>query len=97
MKIILTTVASDDASLDERIRCWIAEGAGCIQVDRVHSWYRWNGELQSDDERRLVIKVADPKFEGLLQKIRDTHPYDEPQLIWFDAEATPGYEGFLRQ
>ena len=96
MHVVVTTVAEDREAARRLAARWLDAGAGCVQIEAIESVYRWHGDLNRDGELRLTLKVADEGLDNLLDRIRRDHPYDEPQLVWFAASASEGYERFLR-
>jgi periplasmic divalent cation tolerance protein len=62
--------------------------AACVNlVPLVHSVYRWQGEVQTDEESLLVLKTtaaAVPALERLLEQI---HPYDTFELVALGVSA----------
>lgn len=57
----------------------------CAQiVGPITSVYRWEGEVQTDQEWRVEIKTAADRVSGLTEYIQSNHTYDLPEAI-----ATP--------
>ncbi|MDG6256434.1 MAG: divalent-cation tolerance protein CutA [Methanomicrobiaceae archaeon] len=78
------------ALLDDRL-------AACVNRQSVHSMYRWEGGLASDDEDLLFIKTVAPLFDAVEQAIREMHPYDIPEIIAVPVTAGSGaYLGWVR-
>jgi periplasmic divalent cation tolerance protein len=69
------------------------EVAACVNiVALVHSVYRWEGEVQSDDESLLVIKTTREAVGPLTDAVRELHPYENFELVALDIEAgAPSY------
>lgn len=68
--------------------------AACVNlVPGLRSVYRWDGEVRTDDEVLLVIKTDAARLEALQARVQALHPYDEPELLAF--EATGGLPGYL--
>lgn len=61
--------------------------AACAQISDIHSVYRWQGEVQSADECRVVLKTTRERYEQVEQAIRELHGYELPAIhAWtFDA------------
>lgn len=69
--------------------------AACVHVDGPFtSYYRWQGEVQSDQEWRLSIKTLRAAVPELCTWLRQAHSYDEPQIIVLPISA--GSSGYLR-
>ena len=77
--------------------------AACANlVPGVRSVYRWEGEVQEDEEVLLVLKTRADRGVELASRIRELHPYDLPEVLelpvvggsaayldWVRAEALP--------
>ena len=80
--IVLTTLPEDadaasfaDALVEERL-------AACVNLLPImQSIYRWQGAIERDSERQVVIKTSRPRVDALWQRLRDLHPYDVPEFV----------------
>ena len=54
-------------------------------VPGVRSIYRWEGQVQEDEEVLLVLKTRADRGEALARRIRELHPYDLPEVIELPA------------
>ena len=69
--------------------------AACVSViPGVTSVYRWEGEMQRDEEWLLVAKSTRGVFEDLVRCVRALHSYDLPEIIALPVVA--GSEAYLR-
>lgn len=93
--VALSTVASaEDAEriARELVRLRLA---ACVNVvPGVVSFYRWQGEVQRDEERLLVIKTRASTLEALREALVALHPYELPELVALRVEA--GHPPYLR-
>ena len=93
--IVLTTLAvgTDAATL---ARTLVAERlAACVNVLPVMtSVYRWEGRVEEDQERQLVIKTAEGRVTALVDRLRTLHPYTVPEVLVIQASG--GSEDYLR-
>ena len=92
--VVLSTVAN--ASDAERIsRALVEQGlAACVNlVPGVVSIYRWQGEVQKEQEFLLVIKTRAEAFERLRAALVALHPYEVPELVAWPIAA--GHEPYL--
>ncbi len=54
----------------------------CVQITGpVSSHYWWQGEIVSSQEYLLVMKSDESLYHELEQTIRETHPYETPEII----------------
>jgi periplasmic divalent cation tolerance protein len=93
--VALSTVGSAEEA-DRLARALVERRlAACVNVvPGVVSHYRWQGELQRDEERLLVIKTRAERIDALRDALRELHPYELPELVAF--EITAGSEEYLK-
>lgn len=67
--------------------------AACVNViPLVQSIYRWEGDIEQDEESLLVVKTTRTAVEPLTTAVRELHPYENFELIALDIEAgAPAY------
>ncbi|AFO58270.1 MULTISPECIES: divalent-cation tolerance protein CutA [unclassified Natrinema] len=58
--------------------------AACVNRLSTTSTYRWEGDLHRDDEVVLLAKTTDDAYDDLVDRVRDSHPYDVPCIERFD-------------
>ena len=95
--VALSTVGSAEEA-DRLARALVERRlAACVNVvPGVVSHYRWQGELQRDDERLLVIKTRAERIEALRDALSELHPYELPELVAFEISAgSPEYLKWL--
>lgn len=79
--LVLVTCPPDHA---EAIARGLVEAglAACVnQVPGLRSTYRWQGQVQTDDEALLLAKTTAPRFEALRARVLELHPYELPEVI----------------
>ena len=70
----------------------------CAQVvGPVTSVYRWEGKIEESEEWELRLKYASQNEDGLRRHIGEKHPYDEPQWVSWEADASEGYAKWVTQ
>ncbi len=71
--------------------------ARCVNIlPNMHSIYRWDGKIASDDEAVLIIKTTHEKVELALARLAELHPYDCPCGIVLPIETgLPAYLAWL--
>jgi periplasmic divalent cation tolerance protein len=73
-----------------------ARMAACIQITGPgESIYRWQGKLEQAEEWYLSIKTSEKKRPALMDWLMQQHPYDVPEIICTDGEATDSYADWL--
>ncbi len=93
--LVLTTFPADAdapafgrALVEERL-------AACVNVlPLMESIYKWEGELQQETERQLVIKTSRHRVVALWERLRELHPYDVPEFVV--VEIVDGSDAYLR-
>ncbi len=68
--------------------------ATCVNiVDRVTSIYRWEGQVERATEALLIVKGMSASLDALVERVREIHPYEVPEVISFDI--TSGNQDYL--
>ena len=70
--------------------------AACAQRNLVDSTYRWQDKIEYGPEWRIQFKTSIDKTEQLMTRINDTHPYESPQIIWWEANSTRQYLNWIQ-
>lgn len=69
--------------------------AACVQVlPAMQSVYRWEGAVETADERALLIKTTSRRVSALETRLRSLHPYEVPEFLVLRAEG--GSAAYLR-
>ena len=87
--------------IEAEVGIWSAELvegglAACVQRDRITSVYSWEGSTESTEEWRVEIKTSQSKKDRLIEEILDSHPYEPPQIVAWEAISTPGYSDWVQ-
>jgi periplasmic divalent cation tolerance protein len=93
--IVLTTLPADaDGAafgrtlVEERV-------AACVNLlPPMESVYRWEGQVERDTERQVIVKTSRDRVPALWERIRDLHPYETPEFVVL--AITDGSEAYLR-
>lgn len=86
--IVLTTWPADrDPAafarqlIDERL-------AACVNLlPPMTSVYRWEGVIQEEAERQVVIKTTRERMPDLIARVQALHPYDLPECLVLPVET----------
>ena len=63
----------------------------CVNIiDRVHSVYRWKGEIEEDGEQLLIMKTVDERIPDLKNALFARHPYEVPEFIVLAIDRIEG-------
>ena len=90
--LILTTMPDDDRA-DALARTLVDERlAACVNVHApMVSMYRWEGAVEREAERQIVIKTARDRRAPLEARLRELHPYELPEFVVIDISASDAY------
>ena len=94
--LVLTTLGAD-ADAAALARTLVEERlAACVNVlPAMTSIYRWKGSVDQEREQQLLIKTAADRVEALAARLRELHPYELPEFIVLDAEASAAYAEWI--
>ena len=93
--IVLTTLPADAEGntfgrtlVEERL-------AACVNLlPPMESVYRWEGQVERDTERQVIIKTARERVAALWDRIRELHPYETPEFVVLSIQD--GSDAYLR-
>ena len=93
--IVLTTIPADAdgpafgrALVEERL-------AACVNLmPLMESFYRWEGRVEHESERQVVIKTARERVVALWERVREMHPYEVPEFVVIPI--VDGNDAYLR-
>jgi periplasmic divalent cation tolerance protein len=80
--LVLTTLPADadagafaQALVEDRV-------AACVNLlPMMESVFRWEGRIDRDTERQMLIKTSRERVGALWERVRARHPYDVPEFI----------------
>lgn len=83
----IALISAPPEGAEKMARQLVAEGlAACAQVSGVvTSYYRWQGKLEEDQEKMIILKTTARKLEAIRELLRQIHPYELPELIFLPA------------
>jgi periplasmic divalent cation tolerance protein len=93
--VVLTTVPADGSAPDFA-RSLIEERlAACVNLlPAMDSIYRWEGQVEHETERQMVIKTSRDRVPALWDRVRELHPYEVPEFLVLPI--VDGNEAYLR-
>lgn len=92
--LVLSTIDSREAA--EQIAHHIVEErlAACVNIiSDITSVYRWKGALERASESLMVIKTTRERLPQLIERIKELHTYELPEVIALPIED--GYPPYL--
>jgi periplasmic divalent cation tolerance protein len=93
--VVLTTLPADADGeafgrtlVDERL-------AACVNLlAAMESVYRWEGRVERETERQIIIKTSRDRLATLWDRVRELHPYEVPEFIVL--QVADGNDAYLR-
>ena len=93
--MVLTTIPADadaqafgQALVEEKL-------AACVNLlPLMESVYRWEGRIEHETERQIVIKTSRDRTVALWDRVRELHPYEIPEFLVIPI--LDGNEAYLR-
>lgn len=87
MLLVFTTTPNKEEAENLARKLVEEKLAGCVQiVPQITSFYRWENEIQRDEECLLLIKTLPGKFVELEAFIKANHSYSVPEIVAVNAE-----------
>lgn len=97
IELILTSVDDREAATSMADRLVERGLAACVQISAAgESVYRWQGKVEHEFEHYLCIKTSRERAGEAVTWLQSNHPYDEPEIVRLDGEASPGYLAWLQ-
>jgi len=81
--VIVLSTAPDDGRAEQWARKLVDERlAACVNVHApMVSMYRWQGRVERDSERQIVIKTTRDRLPALEARINELHSYELPEFV----------------
>ena len=71
--------------------------AACVNIIKgVESVYEWQGQIETATECQLLIKTNTQNVLQAFDKVSELHPYDVPEWLELNAEASSAYGQWLQ-
>jgi len=92
--IVTTTTDSESAARELAAVVVRARLGACAQlIGPITSVFRWDGEVQTEQEWRVEVKAPADRSEALIEQLRRNHSYDVPEII--TSPITGGNPAYL--
>ena len=79
--LVMVTVGSESEGAAIASALVESSFAACVKMFPVSSTYRWQGQVQQDQEWQLLIKTQTARFEAVESLVRSHHSYEVPEII----------------
>lgn len=93
-RLILSTIDSPDSA--RKIARELVSGrfVACVNIaPSLTSIYRWKETIEEAEELLLIIKTSSDKAPAAMERLKQLHPYDVPEIIVVDIEG--GFPPYL--
>lgn len=89
MQMLFTTVGTEDDA-HHLARTLVQERlCACVQIEALHSIYRWNDEVHAQPEWRLLLKTTATVRPRLQARLLQLHPYSLPVIYTLTPDGVP--------
>jgi periplasmic divalent cation tolerance protein len=93
--LVMTTLPADADASTFAHTLVAARLAACVNLlPAMESVYRWEGAVEQERERQLIIKTTRARIAALWERVRELHPYDVPEFIVLPI--VDGNDAYLR-
>ena len=97
--IVLTTIGSTadgghlaSVLVSERLAAFVNV------LSEMESFYRWNGKVETDKERQIIIKTTADRVDALRARLRELHTYEVPEFIVLAiGDGSENYLNWIRE
>ena len=59
----------------------------CVNISKISSIYSWDNKIENTSEYLAIFKTISKNKKLLKQKIKETHPYDVPEIAEIDVST----------
>ncbi len=68
----------------------------CVNIYKISSVYSWKNKVENTSEYLAIFKTMTKNKIVLKKKIKETHPYDVPEIVEIDVTSVnPSYLNWL--
>ena len=61
--------------------------AACVNISKISSIYSWKNKIENSSEYIAIFKTTPKNKKSLKQKIKETHPYEVPEIAEVNVES----------
>jgi len=80
--VLLVTVANDEEARTIGELLLNKRKIACVNmVPKINSLFWWNGKIESEEERLLIIKSKESLIPEIVELVKSIHSYDVPEII----------------
>ena len=92
-RLVLALTTEADAQRAEQLATALLNRrlVACVSLMPLCSLYRWEGQLQREQEVQLLMKTSPNQLEHLQEAVMELHSYETPEWLSWPASASPAY------
>ena len=68
--------------------------AACVNIHPIKSIYRWEGQIQEEDEVAMFVKTKSELANKVIKRVKELHSYEVPCIVCLPIEK--GYPDYLK-
>ena len=97
--VLVLSTFSDLATAETCARHLVKDSnAACVQIDGpIRSVYQWKGDIQTDEEFRLLVKTSPESLNECVTALKEHHPYELPEIVVLHAHASAAYASWVTE
>ncbi|KKG12848.1 divalent cation transporter [Methanosarcina sp. 2.H.T.1A.6] len=70
--------------------------AACVNMFPVSSIYRWNENIEEQNEIALLVKTDSSRLDEIIKVVKILHTYDLPAIEFWEIEGEQEYLDWVR-
>jgi len=68
--------------------------AACVNIHPIKSIYRWEEEVQAEDEAAMLVKTRAELVDRVIERVKELHSYEVPCIVSLSIDK--GNPDFLK-
>ena len=94
--VVLITTESDQEKAERLANLLLKRKLiACANFVSVNSSYWWDGEIVRSKEVQLILKTKKSLINDLIEKVKDFHSFNTPEIIYWVAKTSKDYMRWL--
>jgi len=86
--VVIISTYPDKKSISKIAREFVKNKiVACVNISKTSSIYSWKGKVEDTSECIAIFKTTTKNKKLLKQKIKETHPYDVPEIAEIDVTS----------
>ena len=86
--VVIISTYPDKKSISKIARDFVKNKiVACVNISKISSIYSWKGKVEDTSEYIAIFKTTTKNKKLLQQKIKETHPYDVPEIAEIDVTS----------